>query len=90
MNAPETGAQDASSILHPKTIDLKPKSGCRKCNGTGRLGFLNGDKNQAIPCKCIRKQAKALEASGKLDRDTRINVATDGSSGPVGNVKPTI
>lgn len=87
MNAAEPVKSPANSIFHPDTVNLKPKKGCSKCYGTGRVGFLNGDKKQAIPCKCIRKQAKALEAQGKLNADTRISI---GEAGPAGVATPQI
>jgi len=85
MNAPE-GTQGTVAVLQPKkSVDFKPKRSCSKCHGTGRIGFLNGDKKQPVPCGCIRKQVRAMEAKKEIDKDTRITVTPDGSSGPAGD-----
>jgi hypothetical protein len=85
MNAPE-GTQGKVSILQPsKTLDFKPKRSCRKCHGTGRLGYLNGDKNQAVPCSCIMKQVRAMQAKQEVNKDTKITVTPAGAAGPAGD-----
>jgi hypothetical protein len=88
MNAPEgtQGTQGTIAVLQPKkSVDFKPKRSCNKCHGTGRLGFLNGDKKQPVPCGCIRKQVRAMEAKKEIDKDTRINVVPVGAAGPAGD-----
>lgn len=90
MNAQEPTPSPLAAVLHPKTINLQPKKGCPKCYGTGRIGFLNGDQKQPVPCKCIRKQAKVLEAQGKLDADTRISIGEAGPAGVTSLPKPTL
>lgn len=85
MNAPEIKSDVVKEALKHKTVDIQPKPRCKKCYGTGRIGLLNGDKNQPLPCSCVVKQVRALEAKQKVDKDTQINMVTDGSSGPAGD-----
>lgn len=35
-----------------------PKKNCKKCHGTGRIGFIEGDPNQPYPCRCIMRVNK--------------------------------
>lgn len=38
----------------------EPKKNCRKCYGTGRLGFIEGDFNKPYYCTCIMKVKKVF------------------------------
>lgn len=38
----------------------EPKKNCRKCHGTGRIGFVEGDPNKPYYCNCIMKVKKTL------------------------------
>lgn len=43
----------------------EPKKNCRKCHGTGRIGFIEGDPNKPYYCNCIMKVQKALTPEQK-------------------------
>ena len=39
---------------------FEPKKNCRKCHGTGRIGFVEGDPNKPYYCNCIMKIKKTF------------------------------
>jgi hypothetical protein len=43
----------------------QPKKNCRKCYGTGRIGFVEGDPNKPYYCNCIVKIKRAVKVAAK-------------------------
>jgi hypothetical protein len=42
------------------------KNGCRKCYGTGRIGFLKG---QTVPCGCVKlKDVQPVKKRSRWDK----------------------
>lgn len=52
VDAPKSPVEDLSVETY------EPKKNCRKCYGTGRLGFIEGDFNKPYYCNCIMKVKK--------------------------------
>lgn len=44
---------------------IRPKHNCRKCHGTGRLGFIDGDMNNVLPCSCVIRAYQKARATDK-------------------------
>jgi hypothetical protein len=42
-------------------ITLVPKKNCKKCNGIGRLGFIDGNPNNPYICQCVLNNMKKLK-----------------------------
>lgn len=49
-------------------ITIEPKHNCKKCYGTGRLGFINGDQNNPMICDCVMKVYKKIQEQQKRVR----------------------
>lgn len=48
-----------------ETPTISPRHNCKKCHGTGRIGFIDGDNNKPLVCNCV------LNAYRKLDEKTK-------------------
>jgi len=56
-----------SKSAEVNTVDtVRPKSNCNKCNGTGRLGYINGDLNNPLICQCVVKKFQQLKEQAKV------------------------
>ena len=47
----ETKAVEVKDAVENMAVETyEPKKNCRKCHGTGRLGFIEGDPNKPYYC----------------------------------------
>lgn len=54
-----------------KDISTLADKNCKRCYGTGRIGFRTRDgKQRPIPCKCVKK--RVFKMMVERDRDERI------------------
>jgi len=58
----KTTEKEAVNVENLK-ITIQPKKNCRKCYGTGRIGFIEGDTNNPMICSCVMKVYKKLQTS---------------------------
>lgn len=68
-------AEQAAPVMVPQ-IKLQPKHNCRKCYGTGRIGYVNGDLNNPLICQCVINSAKKLKLhqwQDKAKAETKIS-----------------
>jgi hypothetical protein len=42
-------------VENMRVESVRPNNNCKKCNGTGRLGFIDGDRNKPCICQCVIK-----------------------------------
>ncbi len=60
-------------VLEQQKPKLEPKHNCKKCHGTGRIGFINGDFNNPMICQCVINNAKKLKLHQWADKqDVRV------------------
>lgn len=50
--------KEAIDFSNVKIETVPPKSNCKKCHGTGRLGFYDGDETRPMRCRCTVKITK--------------------------------
>lgn len=55
-----------SSSSSKKTV-LLPKPSCKKCHGTGRLGYVEGNMLLPLRCKCVKEVIYARPSSRQTD-----------------------
>lgn len=61
VKAAETKAEVKKDAVEEMVVEtFEPKKNCRKCHGTGRIGFIEGDPKQPYYCNCIMKIKKTL------------------------------
>lgn len=65
--APETKKTEAVKVENMK-ITIEPKKSCKRCHGTGRIGFIEGDQNNPLVCNCVMKVYKKLQEDKKLEK----------------------
>ena len=67
-------------------ITIEPKHNCKKCYGTGRLGFINGDQNNPMICDCVMKVYKKIQ---EQQRRVKVIHKPEVKPAEVVEVKPT-
>lgn len=60
MRIPENVKMNKEAVnLDNVRIEMAPpKNNCKKCHGTGRLGFYDGDETRPMRCRCTVKIVK--------------------------------